>query len=98
MPTAWKRFLAVFYQFPSPLMNRGIGDAQLTSQLGDGFTTGRCQSHCFFFEFSRVGFLSLCHDASFPNLLEYISALLTLPNWERLTNTERDTLYQKFKK
>ncbi len=38
--TAWERFFAVFCQFPSPLVNGRIGDAQRTSDLRDGLATG----------------------------------------------------------
>src|ERR1700730_11199435 len=50
------------------------------SYLCDGLATGLDQSNCFLFEFSRVGFLNLCPGDPFPDLLEYISAFLTLPN------------------
>ncbi len=34
---------------------------------------------CFLFEVSRRDFLNLCHVDPFPDLIEYISALATLP-------------------
>jgi hypothetical protein len=44
------------------------------------------KSDSFLFEFSRIGFLNLCHAHSFPGLLEYTSALLALPIRGRLRN------------
>ncbi len=61
-------------------MDRGIGDTQLSGYLCDRLATGLRQLHRLLFEFSRIDFLNLCHADPFPNLLEYISALGTLPN------------------
>ncbi len=57
------------------------------ARLSDGFATGLGQSDGFLFEFFGVGFLNLCHVDPFPDLLEYISALLTLPNRSRVTDS-----------
>lgn len=67
-------------------MNGRIGDAQLTSNLSDWLPAGLGQPDCFLFEFFGVGFLNLCHDDPFPDLIEYISALVTLPNRGRLNH------------
>jgi hypothetical protein len=80
--TAWKRFFAVFCRFPSPLVNGRIREGQFTGDLRDGLATGPGQSDSFLFELSRVGFLNLCHVDPFPDLIEYISALVTLSNRE----------------
>src|SRR5258708_40330218 len=61
-------------------MDRGIGDTQLSGYLCDRLATGLRQLHRLLFEFSRIDFLNLCHADPSPNLLEYISALGTLPN------------------
>ena len=84
MPTAWKCSFAVLGELLAPLVNGRIRDAQLTGHLCDGLATGLHQSDRFLFEFFRVGFLNLCHATSFPGLVEYTSALLTLPNRGRL--------------
>lgn len=62
------------------MMNGSSGDAQLTSHLRNRLSAGLRQLHCLLFELSRGDFLDLCHGDPFPDLLEYISALGTLPN------------------
>src|SRR5215471_21690151 len=85
MPFAWERFGAVLSQLFAPLMNGAVGDAQLSGDLGDGLAAGLHQSDGFLFEFFGVGFLDLCHDDPLPDLIEYISALVTLSNRGRVT-------------
>jgi hypothetical protein len=80
MATTWKGFLAMLSQFFSPLWDRGIGDAQFSGNLCDRLATGLRQLHRLLFEFSRRDFLNFCHADPFLHLLEYISALATLPN------------------
>lgn len=40
MPTAWERFVTVVGQFLAPLMDGGVGNAQLTSYLGNRLSAG----------------------------------------------------------
>ena len=53
--------------------------------LCNRLAAGLGQPHCLLFEFACVNFLDLCHAHPFPDLLEYSSALGTLPNRGRLT-------------
>src|SRR5690349_8711168 len=61
-------------------MDGSVANPEFSGDLCDGLPTGLGEPHRFFFEFSRIGLLNLCHDDPFPDLLEYISALVTLPN------------------
>lgn len=56
------------------------------ARLSDRLATGLRQLHRLFFEFSRRDFLNLCQADPFPDLLEYISALGTLPNRGKVRN------------
>jgi hypothetical protein len=64
--TPWKCSWAVLSQFFTPLMDRGVGDAQLTGYVRNRLPARLGQPHCFFFELSRRDFLTLCHQCSLP--------------------------------
>src|SRR6267154_3945614 len=85
MATPWKGFLVMLSQFFSPLMDPRIGDAQFSGNLCDRLATRLRQLHRLLFEFSCRDFLNFCHADPFPDLLEYISALATLPNRGKVT-------------
>ena len=75
-------------QLLPPLVNRRVGDTQFSGYLCNRLAAGLRQLHCLLFECSCVNVLDLCHAKPFPDLLEYISALGTLPNRGRLTRKE----------
>src|ERR1700704_3802247 len=89
MSAAWKCLFAVLSQLLPPLVNRRVGYTQFSGYLCNRLATGLRQLHCLLFEFSCVNFLDLCHAKPFPDLLEYISALGTLPNRGRLKMVNR---------
>src|SRR5947209_12001209 len=67
MPTTRKGLGTVFYQLLTPLMDRGIGNAQLTRYLRDGFATGLSQLHCFSLQLCGRGLLHFLHDPCPPS-------------------------------
>ncbi len=60
----------------------------LAGDLRDRLPTRLGEPHRFLFELAGVDFLNLCHDDPFPDLIEYISALATLPIRGRITLTK----------
>jgi hypothetical protein len=68
MPFAWKGFLTMLCQLSAPPMYGRIGDAQLASDLCNGFTAGLGQPHCFLFEFKARRLFEL-----FPCLIPFPS-------------------------
>ncbi len=69
-------------------MNGSITNTQLTGDVRDRLSTCLSESDGFLFEFSRLGFLNLCHVDPFPDLLEYTSALKTLSIRGRVSSRE----------
>src|ERR1700738_1762315 len=66
MPTAWKRFLTMLGQLLAPLLDRRVGDDQLTGDLRDWLPAGLGQMHCFALKLLRIGLLDFCHDPCSP--------------------------------
>src|SRR5437870_10703888 len=67
MPTARKGFGAMFSQLLTPLMDRRIGNAQLTCHLRDRFATGLRQLHSFSLKLCGIGLLHFLHDPAPPS-------------------------------
>ena len=95
VPTAWERLFAMLGQFLAPPMNRAIGNAQLAGHLCNRLPARLHKLDCLLFEFSCVDFLNLCHGDPFPDLLEYISALGTLPNRGKVTKYSNASIKQR---
>src|SRR5690242_8660238 len=67
MPTARKGFGAMVSQLLTPLMDRRIGNAQLTCHLRDRFATGLRQLHRFLLKLCGIGLLHFLHDLCPPS-------------------------------
>src|SRR5450755_1763642 len=62
MPTAWKGFGAVLGEFLAPLMNGGVGNAQVAGHLRDWLPTGLHQLYRFSLKLCGIGLLDFLHD------------------------------------
>src|SRR5258706_10168012 len=67
MPTAWERFVAVVSQLLAPLMDGGVGNAQLTGYLGNRLSAGLSEPYGFALKLLRIGLLDFLHDPCLPS-------------------------------
>jgi hypothetical protein len=67
MPTAGKRFLAMFCQLLAPLWDRGVRDAQLASYLGNRLPAGLSKPDGLALKLLRLGLLDFLQDPCLPS-------------------------------